>query len=250
MAINDDQARDGVQDPADLKKQHRRDLRQARRALRADPAGSERAQAEGPALIRQAEPLLSGLRQLLVERAAAGRGPGDAPGAPLVRVAVFRPSPAEPDAMGLIRELAALGSDGQVELLFPAASGGPELNWVPWDGTAEFSASAGKGFGAEPDGTPRGPEAIAQVDLVIAPALAVDRSGTRLGHGGGYYDRALRRRSEGVPVVAVVHPMELLESGALIREAHDEPVDAVLTTVGLYRCDGGMLTGDRAAWLR
>ena len=45
---------------------------------------------------------------------------------------------------------------------------------------------------------------------MLAPALAVDGAGRRLGQGGGSYDRALTRTS--APVLAVVFDDELLES--------------------------------------
>lgn len=82
---------------------------------------------------------------------------------------------------------------------------------------------------------PLGPAAVASADLVLAPALAVDRSGTRMGQGGGCYDRALARCRPGTPTVALLHPGELLppDEAPLPREPHDQPVDAVLTAEGL-----------------
>ena len=53
---------------------------------------------------------------------------------------------------------------------------------------------------------PLGPDAVALADLVLAPGLAVDRTGTRMGQGGGCYDKALPRRRPGTPVVVVLHP--------------------------------------------
>ncbi|HSF98139.1 MAG TPA: 5-formyltetrahydrofolate cyclo-ligase [Ornithinibacter sp.] len=80
-----------------------------------------------------------------------------------------------------------------------------------------------------------GRTAVASADLVLAPGLAVDRSGTRMGQGGGCYDRVLPRRRTGVPVVVLLHPGELVPVGEppLPREPHDQPVDAVLTAEGL-----------------
>jgi 5-formyltetrahydrofolate cyclo-ligase len=71
------------------------------------------------------------------------------------------------------------------------------------------------------------------VMLWLVPALAVDRTGVRLGRGGGYYDRALAGRGRGqrARTVAVVYDDELLDR--LPREAHDVPVDAVLRPIGL-----------------
>jgi 5-formyltetrahydrofolate cyclo-ligase len=66
------------------------------------------------------------------------------------------------------------------------------------------------------------------------PALAVDGAGTRLGQGGGSYDRALARLGAGARrlVLAVVHDDEVL-AGPLPREPHDVGVDGALTPSGL-----------------
>lgn len=76
-----------------------------------------------------------------------------------------------------------------------------------------------------------GVDAVAEVDLVLLPALAVDGHGMRLGQGGGSYDRALARVPEPVPLVACVHEAEILPS--VPTEEHDRPVDAALTPQGL-----------------
>lgn len=80
-------------------------------------------------------------------------------------------------------------------------------------------------------GADLGKEAIAEADIVLTPALAIGVLGERLGQGGGCYDRALPRRREGTPVIAVVFPDEV--SRDFPTEAHDERVDGVLTPDGL-----------------
>ena len=68
--------------------------------------------------------------------------------------------------------------------------------------------------------------------LVVVPGLGVDRTGTRLGRGGGSYDRALVR-TRGC-AVAALHAGELHDH--LPAEPHDRPVDAaVLPGQGLVR---------------
>jgi 5-formyltetrahydrofolate cyclo-ligase len=63
---------------------------------------------------------------------------------------------------------------------------------------------------------------VASADLVIVPALAVDRRGARLGRGGGSYDRALARVGGQVPTVALLYDGELLDE--VPAAAHDQPV--------------------------
>lgn len=77
----------------------------------------------------------------------------------------------------------------------------------------------------EVEGVRRGASALAAVDLVIVPAVAVDRSGVRLGRGGGSYDRALARTT--ATTVALLHDGELVE--VLPVEPHDVRVGWVVT---------------------
>jgi 5-formyltetrahydrofolate cyclo-ligase len=75
--------------------------------------------------------------------------------------------------------------------------------------------------------------ATSEIDVVLAPAVAADPRGGRLGRGGGSYDRALPRVRPDALVIAIVHASELLDAVPL--EAHDRPVGAVLAGDQLIR---------------
>jgi 5-formyltetrahydrofolate cyclo-ligase len=79
-----------------------------------------------------------------------------------------------------------------------------------------------------PSGQRLGIAAIGEAALVVAPALAVDRTGIRLGRGGGSYDRALALASPRARVVALLYDGELLAE-PLPAEPHDRRVSAVIT---------------------
>ncbi|EGL44214.1 5-formyltetrahydrofolate cyclo-ligase [Cutibacterium acnes] len=74
--------------------------------------------------------------------------------------------------------------------------------------------------------------AIDQVEVVLCSALFVDRSGYRVGVGGGWYDRVLVHRADDVPVWAVVNDDEILDE--VPHDPWDEPVTAALTPSGLH----------------
>ena len=61
--------------------------------------------------------------------------------------------------------------------------------------------------------------------LILVPALAFDREGHRIGYGGGYYDRYLRRC--GARAIGVIY--EELLADSLPHEPHDVSVDAIVT---------------------
>ena len=65
------------------------------------------------------------------------------------------------------------------------------------------------------------------VDLVIAPGLAFDREGNRLGYGGGYFDSFLRRMRQGATVVGVCFHEQLIQE--VPTGPDDVRVDVVVT---------------------
>lgn len=73
-------------------------------------------------------------------------------------------------------------------------------------------------------------EAIAP-ELLLVPCVGFDRDGYRLGYGGGYYDRTLAAwPGAALPVtVGVAYEACRIDDGVLAREAHDLPLDAVVT---------------------
>lgn len=68
-------------------------------------------------------------------------------------------------------------------------------------------------------------------DLMLIPALAYDRTGRRLGRGGGYYDRCLAQLD--CCAVGLIRAEFLLD--ALPTVWNDMPVAAVVTEQGILR---------------
>ena len=138
--------------------------------------------------------------------------------------ALFVPTPLEPDmslALGLFERalLPVLLDEAGAPLGAP--------RWGLWE-AGRALVTLGRPP-AQPDGEARGAESLKEADLIVIPALAASADGTRLGQGGGWYDRALMHRSPGVAVVSVVFDDEVLESGVIPTEAHDVPIDAIIT---------------------
>lgn len=138
-------------------------------------------------------------------------------------IAAYVPAGSEPGGPGLPdRLVTALPAGGR--LLLPILLPDNDLDWAEYTGTL---TEASRGL-REPTGPRLGPGAIRDVDLMLVPALAVGDDGTRMGRGGGSYDRALARLpSPGPLVVALLHDGEALRS--VPSEPHDRRVHAVLT---------------------
>jgi len=132
----------------------------------------------------------------------------------------------EPGTLPLLQRLDDLGT----RILLPVLGAGLQRDWAEYAGPDDLTQRA-PGRPPEP-GTPSlGPAALEMADVVIAPALAVDTSGTRLGQGGGWYDRALAHMRDGVKVVALVVPEEVYDADdrPLPFEDHDRRVDGIAT---------------------
>ena len=69
-------------------------------------------------------------------------------------------------------------------------------------------------------------------DLVIVPLIGFDRSGNRLGYGGGYYDRFLAGNNCKQTIGVAYSIQEVL---ALPTEPHDKKLDLVITEKEVIR---------------
>jgi len=123
-----------------------------------------------------------------------------------------------------------------VRVLLPVLGTGLRRGWAEFTGLADLKTRA-PGRPPEPSGPDLGPEALADADVVIIPALAVDTAGARLGQGGGWYDRALVAALPDALVLALLYDGELVsaEKSALPCEPHDLPVDGVASPSGWRR---------------
>ncbi len=135
----------------------------------------------------------------------------------------YVPVGAEPGGADLPDVLAGSLPPGG-RLLLPVLLPDDDLDWAVYDGPASLTPGS-RGL-REPIGPRAGVDAARHAELVIVPALAVGRDGTRMGRGGGSFDRALDRAQRAV-VVALLHDGELLD--AVPHEPHDRPVHAVVT---------------------
>jgi 5-formyltetrahydrofolate cyclo-ligase len=145
---------------------------------------------------------------------------------PLERLPAFRafsgyhPLGSELDPRPLMRRLARAGATAALPV---AASRDAALEFRRWE----------PGEALEPDafGIPSPPRSAPALvpDLVIAPVLAFDRAGQRLGQGAGHYDRTLANLRALRPVFVLGLAYAGQEVEALPAEPHDERLDAILT---------------------
>ena len=127
-------------------------------------------------------------------------------------VAAYEPMRTEPGSTRLLSSLITLG----VRVLVPVLLPDRDLDWREW----------------RSDDPPLGVMEVAAADSVLVPALAVDRSGVRLGRGGGSYDRALHRVAPGVARAALLFDGELVDH--LPANDWDERVTSVVMPSGWH----------------
>ncbi len=186
-------------EPLDLKRTIRAQLRAARGALDAT------ARAEASASIAERLFSLDAVREART-------------------LAVYAPLGGEADPLGLLARL-----QPGVRVLFPRSRAGERR--------LRFAACAPVDLVVGPLGA-REPPAEApevepeQIDCVLVPGLGFSLDGHRLGRGGGHYDATLAAMPR-ASRIGVAFEAQLVAS--LPREAHDAPLDALVTEARTLR---------------
>jgi 5-formyltetrahydrofolate cyclo-ligase len=132
--------------------------------------------------------------------------------------------------------VANLGRRGQHYCL-PRITGARQLSFVEWRSGADLEANR---YGIpEPVCTESDLIAPADIDIVLLPLLGFDRSGSRIGYGGGYYDASfafLRDRDEATNPLLVGIGYAAQEVDAIEVAEWDVRLDYVATENELIDC--------------
>ncbi len=136
---------------------------------------------------------------------------------------VYASRPGEPNTAPLIDAM----HEQEIRVLLPILGVGLKRDWAPYERGDDLAVRA-PGRPPEPDVPGLGEDAIAQANLVIVPALSVDLHGTRIGQGGGWYDRVLLHARPEARIYAVVFDDEISPQ-PLPRAEHDQQVHGIIT---------------------
>lgn len=171
------------------------------------------------------------LRRLLAE-AEPDAGERAARKLPLSRfsrfriVAAYRPQGSELDPLPVLEAILGFDPGFATAVLPVALDKTSPLAFRHWNPKDRLVPDA-FGIPAPPKSAP---ELVP--NLIIAPLLAFDRKGGRLGQGAGHYDRTLARLRKDRPVFMLGLGFAGQELDAIPQDRHDQRLDAILTETG------------------
>lgn len=122
------------------------------------------------------------------------------------RVVIYQAYPSEPQTLDFIQSVA-------LPVLVPITLDDENLTWQDFSSLQETELISG--------------------DLIFVPALAVDKSGNRLGRGKAYLDRALTKSPTDLRIYAVIFEAEFLDE--IPSESHDRKVHGVVSEVAIHK---------------
>lgn len=141
-------------------------------------------------------------------------------------VHLFVPFGTEVDTRPILEELWAR----EVRTVLPRVAPNRQLDHLAvtdWNELKPGAYSIPEPMGHCPTVSPK------EVELVLVPGVAFDRTGGRLGYGGGYYDRFLDACP--APRVALAFALQIVPE--VPRESHDLLVDDIITDQGRLALD-------------
>jgi len=141
------------------------------------------------------------------------------------------------DAASVVAAYHPVGSEIDPRAVLARAGNQATTTALPAFADADALMHFRSGVSAEdgPHGIPQPPgqARIVYPDLVLVPLVAVDAAGTRLGQGGGHYDRVLGElRSAGAKIIGLGWPMQRVDFRIPVDE-WDIPLDGFASPDGL-----------------
>jgi 5-formyltetrahydrofolate cyclo-ligase len=141
-----------------------------------------------------------------------------------------------------------IGTEVETGELAAAILSAGRILCVPWRRREEMSACriyslardlslSAQGI-LEPEPTRRQPVPPSELDMVLAPGLAFDRTGWRLGYGGGYYDRFLPLCRPEVLVCGLAFSCQILPH--IVFDSHDRKMSCLVSEEGIYYTDSNL----------
>lgn len=118
----------------------------------------------------------------------------------------------EPDTKPLMEAAFSLGKRVAVPIYNPILA---EYEWAEYQPSMELT-EAKYGIVEPKQALKIDPQII---DVCFLPGLLFDKSGVRLGHGGGFYDRLLIQISSSTPIIGLAFPWQIVDE--LPKEPHD-----------------------------
>lgn len=133
------------------------------------------------------------------------------------------------------------------QFLLPVIGPARDMRFAPWQTGDDVQPNR---FGIPEPVSPSQWFAPFQVDLVLVPLLGFDRRGNRLGHGGGYYDRAFAFLNEQIRpteplLVGVAYAFQ--ELAEISSQDWDVPLDFIATERELIDCTAPQTEPETAA---
>jgi 5-formyltetrahydrofolate cyclo-ligase len=144
-------------------------------------------------------------------------------------VMIFLPMPGEIDARRVAQDAWAAGKRVAVPKVAAGAQGLMEAIEIHSLEAADLAVNR---WGIH-EPTSNRPLGTNELDLIVVPGLAYDQYGNRLGRGGGYYDRFIKRAPDGIRLCGLAFARQLLDE--LPTNPYDQPVHMLATETDFLR---------------
>ncbi len=116
----------------------------------------------------------------------------------------------------------------KIPVFLPAVTGPGEMEFRLFEKASALRKGA---YGIYEPAAKNKKARVKDIQIIIVPGAAFDRSGTRLGMGGGYYDRFLAKLPENVIKAGLAYSCRIART--LPSDSHDIKMDLIITEKGV-----------------